>query len=420
MLVDVVLPNLGFGMEEGRLIGWLKQIGEAVRKGEAIAEVESDKAAVELQAAVDGVLNELLYQPDQVIPVGAVLARIQVGAPEPRATPLAKRVAEATGVSLTEVHGTGFGGKITRGDVETRRTIPARPLAAPAVRKLARDQGIDLSLIAPTGTYGQITRADLDAYRQTLMAVAAPSPVENVLESAPVIAPPAEPIDMNPDRTEIPLTTMRQAIARRLVQSAQEAPHFYATAELDLTDLLRAAPQEIGITNLLLFATVQTLKSHPELNATFENGRLYRYTPVNLAIAVALPAGLITPVLHHADDFSVAGLASRTRDLIMRARENRLRPEELGGGTFTVSNLGIIKQIDHFTAIINPPQVGILAVGVAKPRPVAIDQGLHIRTTAHLTLSVDHRVVDGLGAGRFLEALDGHLTTLAKSFAKER
>jgi pyruvate dehydrogenase E2 component (dihydrolipoamide acetyltransferase) len=162
-----------------------------------------------------------------------------------------------------------------------------------------------------------------------------------------------------------------------------------------------------------LYLTVQTLKDVPDLNATYEDGHLYQYSAVNLAIAVALPTGLITPVLHHADDFSLNGLAARARDLIARTREGRLRTEELGGGTFTVSNLGIIQQIERFTAIINPPQVAILAIGAAKPRPVVIDGGLHIRTTVHLTISADHRIIDGLIAARFLEAFDERLQTVS-------
>src|SRR5262249_42953048 len=172
---------------------------------------------------------------------------------------------------------------------------------------------------------------------------------------------------------------------------------------------LEKLPKQIGINNLLLYLTVQTLKMLPDLNATYENGHLYGYDHVNLAIAVALPNGLISPVLQAADDYSLSGLADRARDLIVRARDNRLRSEELSGGTFTVSNLGIIKQVERFTAIINPPQVGILAIGAAKPRPVVIDGGLHIRTTAHLTISADHRIIDGLIAARFLEAFDKRL-----------
>lgn len=436
MIADVVLPNLGFGMEEGRLIAWLKKEGDSVRKGEPIAQVESDKATVELEAVVDGVLDAILEPAEKVLPVGTVLARIRSGtepvppaSPSPtstqtaalldsqRATPVAQRMASEHNLDLGAVSGTGPGGRITREDVQqavARRSAPSngrpgRALAAPAVRKLARENNIDLNTVQGTGEDGHVTRTDIE------MLLTRPTPAP---QPAPVPAPavPAQPVPapvptaaQADDRKVAVLSPMRQAIARRLVQSAQEAPHFYATAELDLTDALRKLPQGIGINNLLLYLTIQALHDQPALNATFEGGQLYSYSHVHLAMAVALPSGLITPVLHRADDYSLAGLTERARDLIARARENRLRPDELSGGTFTVSNLGIVQQIDHFTAIINPPQVGILAVGAAKERPVVLNGGLHIRTTAHLTLSADHRVIDGLIAARFLEAFDGRL-----------
>jgi pyruvate dehydrogenase E2 component (dihydrolipoamide acetyltransferase) len=256
-------------------------------------------------------------------------------------------------------------------------------MAAPAVRKLARDHGIDLTVVRGTGRDGRVTRADVEG----------------------LIAPPS----VSGERMEISLSKMRQAIARGMSRSMQEAPHFYVTGELDFTTVIAALPDGIGINSLLLYLTVQTLKDVPELNATYENTRLFQYPFVNLAVAVALPDGLITPVLHHADDYSLAGLANRARDLIGRAREGRLRVEELAEGTFTISNLGVVQQVERFTAIINPPQVAILAVGAVKERPVVINGGLHIRTTAFLSISGDHRAVDGLVLARFLEAFDKHL-----------
>jgi len=426
MYADVVLPNLGFGMEEGRLIAWLKKPGDPVRKGEPIAEVESDKATVELEAVVDGVLDTILAPADKVVPVGSVLARILTGEAVPQAkpaasptavsnsdsnriTPVARRMASEHGISLSRMTGSGPGGTITREDVQRivdrqqqpgKPTNGARALAAPAVRKLARDHGIDLNTIQGTGKDGHVTRADVER----VLAQAKPEAV------APIAV---EPVITGDGRREVALSQVRQTIARRLAQSAQEAPHFFTTAELDFTAALRALPKAIGINNLLLYLTVQTLKDHPDLNATYENGRLYHYDHVNLGIAVARPDGLIAPVLSRADDYSLAGLADRARDLIARARDNHLRPEELGGGTFTVSNLGIVQQIERFTAIINPPQVAILAVGAIKERPVVIDGGLHIRTTGYLTLSADHRIVDGLIAARFLESFDHCLQTYA-------
>ncbi len=431
MISDVVLPNLGFGMEEGRLIAWLKNEGDPVRKGEPIAQIESDKATVELEAVVDGVLDAILQPADKMIPVGTVLARIRSGtetasaplpaaAPEPsidsqRATPVAQRMANEHNLDLHQVSGSGPGGRITREDVQQavlKRAAPSngrpgRALAAPAVRKLARDNSIDLSQIQGTGEDGHVTRADVE------MLLTKPAIAATTIASTVPTSVSSSPTQLDPDRVERPFSTMRQAIARRLVQSAQEAPHFYATAELDLTDALRKLPHGIGINNLLLYLTIQALRDQTDLNATYENGHLYSYSHVHLAVAVALPTGLITPVLRRADDYSLAGLAERARDLIARTRENKLRPDELSGGTFTVSNLGIIRQIDHFTAIINPPQVGILAVGAAKERPVVLNGGLHIRTTAHVTLSADHRVIDGLIAARFLEAFDQRLQNFA-------
>jgi pyruvate dehydrogenase E2 component (dihydrolipoamide acetyltransferase) len=425
---DVVLPNLGFGMEEGRVITWLKGPGDAVHKGEAIAEIESDKATVELEAVVDGTLEEITVPAGTVAAVGGVLARIRTERAVPtapplapgaepshpipgRATPVAERLAREHGIDLAQVTGTGPGGRILREDVQAvidrvasqPATDSVRPkvLAAPAVRKLARDHDIDLSSIRGTGKDGHVTRADVEA----ALAAGARHTTRETVELPPV--------SLDDGRREVPVSQMRRAIARLLAQTVQEAPQFYTTAELDVTHALAVLPKEIGINNLILYVTIQALKDIPELNATYEDGHLYEYEHVNLAVAVALPSGLITPVLHRADDYSLAALAERARNLIVRARENRLRREELSGGSFTVSNLGMVQQVERFTAILNPPQVGILAVGAAKDRPVVIDGGLHIRKTVYVTLTADHRIVDGLVAARFLEAFDHRLQIFA-------
>ena len=450
-MADVVLPNLGFGMEEGRLISWLKAPGDAVRKGEPLAEIEGDKTTVELEALTEGVLDEILVMPDMVVPVGTVLARIRgagtpaapaAATPQPaqaapsadndagplQASPIARKLAQEHGIDLAKVAGSGRGGRITREDVEamigsqapaTNGARNGRILAAPAVRRLARDNELDLATIRGTGAEGRVTRADVEAALAAPVAPPVPAAKPQVIEApAPVATPVAAPVrayePISPEvygseREEVTLSQMRKAIARRLTQSMQETPHFYVSAELDFTNALKALPREIGINNLLLYLTVQALKDVPALNATYEDSHLYNYKHVNLAMAVALPNGLITPVLRGADDFSLSGMANRARDLVSRARDNKLKPDDLQGGTFTISNLGIVKQIDHFTAIINPPQVGILAIGAVRERPVVLNGGLHVRTTAHLTVSADHRIVDGLISARFIEAFDAHL-----------
>lgn len=439
-MADIVLPNVGFGMEEGKVIAWLKAPGDAIRKGEAVAEVEGDKTNVELEALADGVLAEILVQAGTTVAVGTVLGRIgssvttpaaqpaAVSTPAPvqveaaadekvQASPVARRLAQELGIELTGLTGSGPGGRITREDVEaaaaqrvsTNGSSTGKPLAAPAVRKLARDNSVNLSAIHGTGAGGRVTRADVEAY----LSAAKPAPV--------VVQPvtPAQPAQPAPsfvqaagygdERTAVSLSNMRKTIARRLAASMQEMPHFYVSGELDFTDALKALPAGTGVNALLLYLTVKALKDVPQLNATYEDGQLYQYPHVNLSIAVALPDGLLTPVLRGADDFSLSGLANRSRDLISRTREGKLRPEEMQGGTFTISNLGVIKQIDQFTAIINPPQVGILAIGAVKERPVVRGGGLHIRTTTHLTVSADHRIVDGMVSARFIEAFDAHL-----------
>ncbi|NDJ60768.1 MAG: dihydrolipoamide acetyltransferase, partial [Chloroflexi bacterium] len=219
--------------------------------------------------------------------------------------------------------------------------------------------------------------------------------------------------DEDEERYEVKLTPMRLAIARRLAQSAQDATHFYTTAELDLTDAIEHLPAGVGINALLMYTTVGALGDVPQINATYENGRLFQYNHVHLSLAVALPDGLISPVLHHAEDYSMVGLATRVKDLVTRARASRLKIDELQGGTFTLSNLGVMPQIQQFTAVINPPQVGILAIGAAKERPVVINGGLHIRTTVYVTLSADHRVVDGMLAAQFIQAFDARLQSFS-------
>ena len=376
MLVDVVLPNLGFGMEEGQLLAWLKAPGDTIRKGEPLAEIEGDKTTVELEALADGVLEQQLVAAETTVPVGTVLARIRSraaaavsSAPAAPAPPAAKAAASPP----------------------PRRESVAAPSpklrVSPAMRRLAREHGIALEELAAINPDGRVTRADIEA------RIAAQSSV-----------PAAQA-----EREAVPLSTMRQIIARRLAQGMQEMPHFFVRAELDFSAALNALPDGIGVNALLLWLTVKALQDVPQFNATFEQGTLWRHAHIDLAQAVALSDGLLTPVLRKAEGESLASLAQRSRELVARARAGRLRPDEMQGGSFTLSNLGVVQQVDDFTAIINPPQVGILAIGALRERPVVIDGGLHIRQTAHLTVSADHRIVDGMLAAQLLAAFDRHL-----------
>jgi len=435
MAIDIVMPNLGFDTQEGRLVEWLKQVGDTIRQGEAIAVVESDKSDVELESIASGVLLEQLFPADQVVQVGTVIARVgaagerptQTAAapaapaeskparPETRISPIARRIAQENNIDLSAVQGTGQSGRITRADVvahSSRTPANGSLLALPKVRKAARDLGIDLHEVVATGKAGQVTMADLEAYQAQLRATPEPAPVQTAAPVAPA-TPTPEPVAIE-GGVEVPLSRSRQVAAQRLTRSMQEAPHFYVNSEFDVEDALKKlatlnSPQRIRINDLLQYLTVQSLLHVPQLNATYDGETLLQYAQVNLSIAVSRGDDLVTPVIPGAERFSLVGLAAESRERIQRAQDNRLKPADMQNGTFTMSNLGVIKQVDQFTAVINPPQVAILAVGTVKQRPVVLNGGLHIRHTVRLTLSGDHRVVDGMVLGRFLAAFQTEL-----------
>jgi pyruvate dehydrogenase E2 component (dihydrolipoamide acetyltransferase) len=439
MATEIVMPNLGFDVQQARLIEWLKQPGDVVRQGEVIAIVESDKANVELESVASGVLLEQLVEPGVETPVGAVIAR--VGEPgeqriqppvagaiaptmEPEVSPVARKLAADYAIDLDTITGTGPRGRITREDVEAvvaRRALSTNAQvrdggattvrALPKVRKAARLAGVNLADVPATGPNGIITLADVQAFvspavvdRPTLSAL-------QTMEAPPVQQPPE-------GARALPLTRIRQLIGQRMSESKRTAPHFYVTGEFDLEGALgrmKALPQpQPGINDLIQYLAVQALQRIPALNAILQDETVYQFDAINLAIAVARDEGLITPVLHDAGRFSLTGLAQESRKLIERTRANKLHPDDLQGGTFTISNLGVIRQVDQFVAIINPPQVAILAVGSVKQRPIVVDGGLHIRHTVHLTLSGDHRAVDGIHLGQFMAAFQTELDNFSR------
>ena len=432
MAVDVLMPNLGFDTQSGRLLEWLRQPGDAVAKGEPIAIVESDKANVELEAVASGVLLEQRAQAGEEVAVGAVIGRIgaasertpaPAAAPAPapvaastpaqqRVSPLAQRVAQQQRVPLEQVAGTGERGRVLRRDVEAYQAARSvgdglRVLALPRVRRAARQLGIDLAAVLAAGYPNPITLDALHAYQ-----AAASAPPEPAAAATTTAAPPAQD-----GVTIVPLSRMRQTIGRRLSESMREAPHFYVTGEFVFDaalERLKTLPGKVRINDLIAWLTTQALLRVPRLNATYSDGAIRQYEGVHLAVAVAREDGLLTPVLRGAERYSPGGLAAELRALIERTRAGRLSPDELSGGSFTISNMGMIAQVDHFTAVINPPQVGILAVGALKPRPVVENGGLFIRQTAHLTLSGDHRAVDGMDLARFMTAFGEALDRFAQ------
>jgi len=419
MPVPVIMPKFEMAQESGKVLRWLKREGEAVAKGEALLEVETDKVAMEVEAPASGTLVGIRVGPGEVVPIGQPIAYILLpgevwtegpevaSAPPsaaPRATPLAERLAQAHGVDLSQVPGTGPGGRVTKADVEAylaQQGVASPPegrvKAVPAARRLARELGVDLRAVQGTGPGGRIQSADVQraAARPVVEGEAAPRPAV---------------------RRRVPLTGMRRAIAERMLRSVREAPPFTVSVDVEMSRALtlleelsawaeREAGVRVTLTALLIRACAWALRRHPALNATLEGEEILEWEDVNIGVAVAVPEGLVVPVVPAADRKGLIEIARVLEEKVARAREGRLRPEDLQGGTFTLSNLGMYG-VDRFTAILNPPQAAILAVGRVAKRPV-VGEGdrVEVRPVATFTLTADHRLVDGAQAARFLEDL---------------
>ena len=381
MSTDVIMPALGFDMTEGLLARWLKNEGDPVEKGQAIVEIETDKATVEIEAAAAGILALIIVHAGETVPVGTLIGVIAetgekvmpVSAPAPPAPPPPAPVPEVgEGAAPSE----------------------ARVKASPVARKMAEEAGLDLSRIKGTGPGGRVVERDVQA------AIAAGS----------AQAPPGVPAGPVPGAT-VPLNRMRKTIARRMTESKAAAPHFYITVEINMDDAMKMREQlnalapeaeRISVNDLVVAAAAKTLARFPVLNASYREDNLEMHPQINIGIAVALEDGLIPPVLRDADKKPLKRIAAESKALAERARTNKLRSDDLGGGTFTVSNLGMF-DVDEFIAIINPPEAAILAVGAVIRRPVASAGEVRIASLMKTTLSVDHRVADGAQAGRFMQ-----------------
>lgn len=385
---------------DGTLLNWLKQVGEAVKAGDVVAEVESDKATVEIEAPADGVLVQQSAQPGDSLTTGMIIgligasgevaappaAEARAAAPRPAAAP-AKRANGAPAAALTE---------------------EGRIKASPIARRIAEERGIDLNRVAGSGPGGRIVKEDVENFQP-----GAAAPALTVQPAA--LAAPARRFPQDADVETIELTTMRKRIAAATVESKQFTPHFYVTMELDVEPLLALRQQlndslpegatKITVNDLIVKAVALTLRQFPNLNSHYYGDRLARHRRIHVGIAVALPqGGLINVVARDADQVALATLAARNMDMIARAREGKVKPEDITGATFTVSNLGPY-DVEHFVAIINPPEAGILAVGTARQVPVVKPDGtLGVGTRMKVTISVDHRVSDGAEGAQFLRA----------------
>ena len=417
--MKIVMPKLGLTMTEGTLTRWLKTVGEPVKQGEIIFEFESEKSVMEYEAPADGKLAEILVDEGETVPCGTPLAIFSTVKhvpenktnqspislspislpPSPQtsplriiATPAAKRVARELGIDLAAIAGRGPEGRIHLADVEARRvqSIAATRSGTPLAKRAAADLGVDWTELSGSGSGGRVVKADVLTAAQITSAATGESAVE--VE---------------------PLTGVRRIIARRMADSALAAPHVTLFTEADATSLVEARTQlntelagtaKISYNTLLIVIVARALREQPHLNAGLVGEQIHRYREVNIALAVDTDRGLLVPVIRQADRLDLLTIQQTGDSLIQRALSGKSLPDDLSGGTFTITNLGTF-EIDGFTPIINQPQAAILGVGRIAPKPVVVDHKVVVRQMMTLSLSFDHRLVDGGPAARFLQRI---------------
>jgi len=393
-MAEITMPKMSDTMLEGKVIRWLKHEGDQVAEGEPIAEIETDKANVEMEAFEAGVMKQILVKEGETVPVGqpiAVLETLEAEEMPPVTAPPPSEAAPA---------------------IEEKPLAPPeaeRVKASPLARRMAEEKGIDLSRIQGTGPDGRIVESDVENYLKQMQAAAAPPPV---IEAPSPPKPPA--IEVPTEERE--LSRMRKTIAERMARSKQTIPHFYVTSEVEMDWASRMRDElnmdesqtKVSFTDMVIKACALALAGFPEVNASYSEDKLLMHEEINIGLAVALEDGLIAPVVHNADRKSLRRIASETKELAQRARENNLRATDYTGGTFTVSNLGMF-DVESFAAIINPPESACLAVGTIREVPVVVDGQVAVSKRMKATISADHRVLDGAVAAKFLQEVKRRL-----------
>jgi len=444
---DITMPKMGFDMQEGTIVRWLKKPGDEVRRGEPIAEIETDKVTIEIEAFESGTLTEIVVQEGQSAPVNAVIARLDGGngsqAPVPvaaapavpppaevsppqaplpetpaplaeppadigdiRASPLARRLAREYGIDLRQVRGSGPAGRIVKEDIEAY--LSARG-SAPAPAPVSAPPPVPAAVSAPPPA-----PAAVSAPPPAPAAVSAPPPAPAAV-SAPPPALAAVSVAQPAASAVVPLSNMRKTISRRMLQSWQQFPHIFVSIEVDMGAALalraqanagRAREDQVSVNDMVVKACAVALLAFPNLNASYSDEGIILHPTVNIAIAVALESGLMAPVVANCQDRSLGSIARETKRVVALAREGKITPDLLQGGTFTVSNLGMYG-IPEFTSIITPPQAASLAVGAIRRTPAFKDDSDEVvaKHLMMLTLSADHRVTDGAEVARFLNEL---------------
>ncbi|MCW8085410.1 pyruvate dehydrogenase complex dihydrolipoamide acetyltransferase [Sabulicella glaciei] len=463
MATDILMPALSPTMTEGTLARWLKNEGDTVKSGDVIAEIETDKATMEVEAVDEGVLGKILVQggtegvkvnqviavlvePGEAVPEGggkpATQAAGAAGAADDAGNKPSPSASQAPALEAVK----DAGGKV-EGAAEqpvpppmptsSGSTQPApmpqpqgdRVFASPLARRMAQQAGLDLAGIEGSGPQGRIVKADIEAAMNRPVAkseapaagpreAAAPAPAP----AAPAAPKPA-PVAITAAHKAVPNSSMRKVIARRLSESKSTIPHFYVAMDIELDALLKlrgqlnaSSPKEgrgafkLSVNDLVIKACAVALRRHPQVNAAWTDDAILQFDDVDISVAVAIPDGLITPIVRQADRKGLSAISNEMKDLAARAKSGKLKPDEFQGGGFSISNMGMYG-VSHFAAIINPPQAGILAVGAGEQRPVVKDGALAIATVMTCQLSVDHRVIDGALAAEFMQTLKGLIET---------
>lgn len=409
MAANVLMPKLSDTMDSGVILKWIKKEGDAVEPGDVLAEVSTDKADMEMEAYASGILKKILVPEGETVKVGGLLAIIAEEGEEVPAVPEARAPEEKEALRPA---GAGARKEAPKAPAAAKPDAVAQPVqtaesqppgdgqrvkASPLARKIAADKGIDLSRVRGSGTGGRIIERDLEK-----------APAARPSAPAPAAAVPAAPGEYR----EEPLNLMRKTIARRMTESKTTVPHFYLTMEIDMEGAVQLRKSvntlnpesKVSFNDLVVRAVALALRRHPRVNASYRGEKVRWNEAVDVGVAVALEDGLITPILRRCDEKNLGEIAAAMQDLSERARKKRLKPEEYQGGTFTVSNLGMY-EIENFSAIINPPEGGILAVGAVLRKPVVWEGEITARHRMKVTLSCDHRVVDGASGALFLQEL---------------
>ncbi|MFV2195577.1 dihydrolipoamide acetyltransferase family protein [Nocardiopsis sp. LOL_012] len=418
---EIHMPRLSDTMEEGVISSWVKKVGDKVATGDVLVEIETDKAVMEYEAYEDGFLVKQAFSEGDTVPIGEVIGVIadspdavpeESGSPEPAAEEKAEEESEKEEPEQAPAPAPEPAG-------EAPATPPSgeRPRTSPLARRLAKEYGLDITKIQGSGPKGRIVRADIEAARESggAEAPAASAPAREEPAAAPAAtAPQAPAADDLRASEEVKVGNVRKVIARRLTESKQQVPHFYLRRTIDAEALksfrsqingqLESTGTKVSFNDLIVKASATALKLHPAVNTSWVNDTLLQHHRINVGVAVAVDAGLVVPVLHDTDKATLSEISTRTRELAGKARDNKLKPQEMSGGTFSVSNLGMFG-MDSFSAVINPPEAAILAVGAMRQEPAVVDGEVAVRNRISLELSVDHRAVDGAVGAAFLKDL---------------